>query len=68
MIFFFLYEEDGSVSGFYVSSDRLSDKKLYLIDIRDYVEAMRMVSDDYVAKMRYERDIKTGKIISTSLE
>ena len=60
VIFFFFYEEDDSASGFYVSSDRLSDKKLYLIDIRDYVEAMRMVSNDYVAKMRYERDIKTG--------
>ena len=64
VIFFFLYDEDGSVSGFYVSSDRLSDKKLYLINIRDYVEAMRMVSNDYVTEMRLERDTETGEIVS----
>lgn len=64
MIFSFFSDEDGSVSGFYVSSDRLSDKKLYFINIKDYVEAMRVVSNDYVAQMRLERDIETGEIVS----
>ena len=47
-IFFFSYDENGEVDGFYVSSDYDRNKMLYRIELKDWLAYMDFVGKDYV--------------------
>ena len=47
-IFFFSYDENGEIDGFYVSSDYDRNKMLYRIELKDWLAYMDFVGTDYI--------------------
>lgn len=63
-VFNFLFEEDGSVKGFYVSSDYDRNKVLNLIAFKDWVKYLDfIISDELVAMSMHINEEKSDYII-----
>lgn len=55
-IFFLSYDENGTIDGFYVSSDYDRNKMLYRIELKDWLAYMDFVGKDYVVAMCMHAD------------
>ena len=61
--YIFLPIDEGSkLAGFYVTTDRLKDKKCYYVSIDQVVSIFRTIGRDYPANFKQWIDPKSGKI------
>jgi hypothetical protein len=54
------YEENAKIGGFFVSSDRDRNKKLYRVRLEQVTTLFRLVGRDYPASMFFRFNYKTG--------
>ena len=50
-MFFFNFNEEGTIEGFFVTSDFDRNKTLYYISITDWLEYMTFIANDYVVAL-----------------
>ena len=67
-MFFFVYSEDDTVEGFYVSSDKDRNKALYHVCIQSWLEYVSFIADDYVVASDSHYDEKVGDYVYTKKE
>jgi hypothetical protein len=58
-VFILNFDDYGKLSGFYVSSDRLRNKKLYQIERKQYLDILKLIGNDYPANSKGYRN-KSG--------
>ena len=64
-VFSFTYNEEGTIEGFFLSSDYDRNKALYYIDINDWLEYVRYISSDSVVALDAKYDPKSKDYIYT---
>ena len=57
-MFSFIFNEEGTVEGFFVASDYDRNKSLYHVRISDWLEYMTFIANDYVIASDSHYDIK----------
>ena len=67
-MFFFGFNEAGTVNGFFVTSDYDRNKTLYCISITDWLEYMTFIANDYVVAAESHYDLKARDYIYTKKE
>jgi len=67
-LFFFNYNEEETIDGFFVASDYDRNKTLYYIRIRDWLDYMTFIASDDVVKLVSEYDMKAGEYVYTKKE
>lgn len=60
-VFVVVENDDGGIAGFYVSSDKMRNKKLYFVSIKNIVLALRTVGKDYPSRAELHRNPETGQ-------
>ena len=67
-MFFFSFNEERTIEGFFVTSDFDRNKTLYYISITDWLEYMTFIANDYVVALGSHYDIKARDYIYTKKE
>lgn len=67
-IFFFCYDETGTIESFCVSSDYDRNKLLYRVEMKDWIAYMEFVGNDYVVAMEMHVDDKKRDYVFTKKE
>jgi len=74
-VFTFCFSQSDQMEGFVVSSDYEKEKKLFYLDLRDYINLLRRVSEDDIVCMMIKHDAgatqtkiirKSNRILGTS--
>ena len=58
-VFVAAQNEDGSLAGFFISSDRSRHQKVYLVELSQVLLAFRTVGRDYPSRLHLRRNEKT---------
>ncbi len=67
-MFFFDFNEEGTIEGFFVTSDYDRNKSLFYVDIGDWLEYLTFVANDYVVAMDSHYDQSARDYIYTMKE
>ena len=60
-IFMIEEKEDGKISGFYFTSDRDKEKKLYYITVQEVIDIFNLVGNDYPNNLHMVKNLETGE-------
>jgi hypothetical protein len=58
-VFATVENDDGSLAGFFISSDRSCQRKVYFLELSQVLNAFRTVGRDYPANIQVRRNAKT---------
>ena len=61
---FSVFEENGRIGGFLVSSDRVRNKKLYRVSLEQVIVLFRLVGRDYPSELFYQYFHNTGNYLA----
>ena len=67
-MFFFSFNEEGTVEAYYVTSDYDRNKTLYYIGINDWLDYMTFIASDHVVALDSEYDQRVHDYIFTRKE